>query len=323
MIRVRNVFKSFDKKTVLQNISLHIEKGEIFGIIGLSGAGKSTLVRLFNRLENIDSGEIVINGVNLKTANDKELISLRKKTSMIFQHFNLLSSRTVYGNVKLPLELEKMSEDEKNKRIMEVLKIVELDDKKDSYVNKLSGGQKQRVAIARALVTKPDIILSDESTSALDPITATNILELLKKINRTLGITIVIITHQMEVIKKMCDRIAVLKDGVIIEEGSTQDIFLKPKENFTRKLIGILGDETESDKNRYILHFLGTHANKAYISMASKEFGIDINVLGGNIHTLSKDEKVGYLIVKFDSSRTEEIIKWFNENRIEVEKLNG
>lgn len=321
MIRLKNVFKSYDNRQVLKNISLEIKKGEIFGIVGLSGAGKSTLIRLLNKLENSDSGIININGLDLRKINTKELFELRKKTSMIFQHFNLLSSRTVYGNVSLALELDNtLTKKDKNKKIEEVLKLVELYDKKDSYINKLSGGQKQRVAIARALVTNPEIILSDESTSALDPITANNILDLLKKINKELNITIVMITHQMEVIKKMCDKIAVLKDGEIIEEGEIKEVFLKPKKEFTRKLIGTLENELPNSKT-YILHFLGTHANKSYISKASKIFGIDINILGGSIHTLAKGEKVGYLIVQFDVENISNIIEWFRENMIEVEEL--
>ncbi|VWL85780.1 methionine ABC transporter ATP-binding protein [Oceanivirga miroungae] len=323
MIVLKNVFKSYDSKTVLKDINLEIREGEIFGVVGLSGAGKSTLVRLFNKLEDIDSGEIYVNNVDLKNASDDKIYELRKKTSMIFQHFNLLSSRTVYGNISLALELDKsITKEEKEKRINEVLELVELKDKKNSYINKLSGGQKQRVAIARALITRPSIILSDESTSALDPITANNILDLLKKINKELNITIVMITHQMEVIKKMCDRIAVLKDGEIIESGDVKEIFLKPKKEFTKKLIGILDDDLPREST-YILHFLGKDATKSYVSLASKEFNVDINIIGGKINTLSNGEKVGYLIVQFESDKSEDIVKWFNSNMIEVEVLNA
>lgn len=323
MIILKNVCKSYEGKSVLKDINLEIKEGEIFGIVGLSGAGKSTLARLFNKLEDIDTGEIYVNGLDLKNAKGESLYQLRKKTSMIFQSFNLLSSRTVYGNISLALELDKsISKEEKEKRINEVLELVELKDKKDSYINKLSGGQKQRVAIARALVTRPSIILSDESTSALDPITANNILDLLKKINKELNITIIMITHQMEVIKKMCDKIAVLKDGKIIESGELKEIFLKPKNEFTRKLIGILDEEIPKEST-YILHFLGKNANKSYVSLASKNFNVDINIIGGNISTLANGEKVGYLIVQFESENTSEIIKWFNSNMIEVEVINA
>lgn len=323
MIVLKNVCKSYDKREVLKDINLEIKEGEIFGIVGLSGAGKSTLARLFNKLEDIDSGSILVFGLDLKKASGESLYELRKKTSMIFQNFNLLSSRTVYGNIALPLELDKsITKDEKEKRINDVLELVELVDKKDSYINKLSGGQKQRVAIARALVTKPRILLSDESTSALDPITANNILDLIKKINRELNITIIMITHQMEVIKKMCDKIAVLKDGKIIESGDIREIFLKPKNEFTRKLIGIVDDEIPKDVT-YILHFLGKDATKSYVSLASKQFNVDINIIGGRINTLANGEKVGYLIVQFESDKSDKIIDWFKENMIDVEVLNA
>lgn len=319
MIEILNLKKSYENKEVLKDICLNIQKGEIFGIAGLSGAGKSTLIRMINRLDIPDSGQILVNGKDILKFNNNELNDYRKKTSMIFQHFNLLSSRTVLQNVALPLELSGKVDYEK---VEEVLNLVELYDKKDSYVNKLSGGQKQRVAIARALVTNPSIILSDESTSSLDPITSSNILELLKKINKELGITIIIITHQMEVIKKMCDKIAVLKNGEIIESGETKDVFLKPKHEFTKSLIGSLTEEANTQKT-WILHFLGTDANKSYITEASKLFGININILGGNIYTLSKGEKIGYLKVQFETEKTDEIVSWFKQNMIEVEVLHG
>ena len=322
MISIKKISKKFDNKEVLKDISLEINEGEIFGIIGLSGAGKSTLIRLINKLENIDEGEIIVDGKNIDKISNNELLELRKKVSMIFQSFNLLSSRTVYENVSLALEINNIfSKEEKNKKIEEVLKLVELYDKKDQYINKLSGGQKQRVAIARALVNNPKIILSDEATSALDPITANNILDLLKKINKEYNITIVVITHQMEVIKKICDKVLVLKDGNILEQGNVKDVFLKPKNSFTRNLIGTLQSDKSNSKS-WILHFLGTHANKSYISQASKIFGMDINILGGNIHTLSKGEKVGYLRVEFEAENTEAIIDWFRDNKIEVEEIN-
>lgn len=319
MIKLYNLKKSFDDKVVLKNINLNIEKGEIFGIVGLSGAGKSTLIRMLNLLEKPDSGEIIVDGKNILKFNDKNLRDYRKKTSMIFQSFNLLSSRTVLENVLLPLELDGKKD---IKKVEEVLKLVELYDKKDSYINKLSGGQKQRVAIARALVTEPTILLSDESTSALDPIISSSILDLLKKINKQLGITIVLITHQMEVIKKMCDRIAVIQNGEIIESGNTKDIFLRPTNEFTRHLISSLNEEEDSKKS-WILHFLGTDANKSYISEASKLFGVNINILGGNIYTLANGEKVGYLRVQFEANNNDDIVKWFKDNMIEVEEINA
>lgn len=235
MIELKDVTKQYDDLIVLKNISLKIEKGDIFGIVGLSGAGKSTLIRTINKLENIDKGEIIVDNKDVSKLNGKHLREFRKEVSMIFQNFNLLSSRTVYENINLPLELVGI---ENNNFIDEILKLVDLKDKKNKYISKLSGGQKQRVAIARALITKPKILLSDEATSALDPLTASNILDLLKKINKDFGITIVLITHQLEVIKKICNKVAVLKEGEIIEQGQTDVIFKSPHNEFTKKLIG-------------------------------------------------------------------------------------
>ena len=235
MIEFKNVSKKYGDVEVLKDISLKIEKGDIFGIVGLSGAGKSTLIRTINRLEDIDSGELTVDGKVVKDLSVKDLRKFRKEISMVFQNFNLLESRTVYENVKLPLELVGKVDKQKIERVLE---LVELYDKKDEYIKKLSGGQKQRVAIARALITNPKIILSDEATSALDPLTANNILELLQRINKKIGITIVVITHQMEVIKKICNKIAVIKEGHIIEKGQTDVIFTNPENEFTKKLIG-------------------------------------------------------------------------------------
>lgn len=235
MIEFENVSKKYGDVEVLKDISLKIEKGDIFGIVGLSGAGKSTLIRTINRLEDIDSGELTVDGKVVKDLSVKDLRKFRKEISMVFQNFNLLESRTVYENVKLPLELVGKVDKQKIERVLE---LVELYDKKDEYIKKLSGGQKQRVAIARALITNPKIILSDEATSALDPLTANNILELLQRINKKFGITIVVITHQMEVIKKICNKIAVIKEGHIIEKGQTDVIFTNPENEFTKKLIG-------------------------------------------------------------------------------------
>ncbi len=239
MIEFKKVFKKYADIEILKNINFKIEKGDIFGVIGLSGAGKSTLIRTINKLEKIDGGEIIIDDKEISKLSGKELMEFRKEIGMIFQNFNLLSSRTVYENVKLPLELiHKIDE----KRIFEILDLVELTDKKDSYISKLSGGQKQRVAIARALITKPKILLCDEATSALDPLIANNILDLLKKINESLGITIVVITHQLEVVKKICNKLVVLKEGEIVEKGETDAIFQNARHEFTKKLIGGIND---------------------------------------------------------------------------------
>ena len=260
MIEFKNVSKKYGDVEVLKDISLKIEKGDIFGIVGLSGAGKSTLIRTINRLEDIDSGESTVDGKVVKDLSVKDLRKFRKEISMVFQNFNLLESRTVYENVKLPLELVGKVDKQKIERVLE---LVELYDKKDEYIKKLSGGQKQRVAIARALITNPKIILSDEATSALDPLTANNILELLQRINKKFGITIVVITHQMEVIKKICNKIAVIKEGHIIETGHTDVIFTNPENELTKKLIGGIKNDRCNFRNN--IHVISLNGNILFI----------------------------------------------------------
>ncbi|MDU5301732.1 MAG: ATP-binding cassette domain-containing protein, partial [Dialister micraerophilus] len=230
MIELKNVYKTYDNKTnALNDINIKIKEGEIFGIIGQSGAGKSTLIRCINMLETPTSGEVIINGKDITKLSEKELRNERKKIGMIFQHFNLLSNRTVYKNIAFPLELSNTPKEEQEKRINSMLELVGLTNHKNKYPSQLSGGQKQRVGIARALITQPSILLSDEATSALDPETVKSILDLLKEINKKLGITIILITHQMEVIKKIANHVAVIENGKIIEEGSVINLFSNPK----------------------------------------------------------------------------------------------
>ena len=239
MIELKHIHKSYDGHiTALSDINLTIRDGEIFGIIGQSGAGKSTLVRCINMLEAPTSGEVLVNGKDMTKLSKAELREARKHIGMIFQHFNLLSSRTVYENVSFPLELSGMPRDERDKKIQAILELVGLTEYKDKYPSQLSGGQKQRVGIARAIVTDPPVLLSDEATSALDPETVKSILQLLKDINQKLGITIILITHQMEVIKQIADRVAVIEAGRIIEESSVVDLFTAPKTETSRKFIG-------------------------------------------------------------------------------------
>ena len=232
-LKFENITKSFGDKLAVNNVNLEINKGEIFGIIGLSGAGKSTLIRMINRLETPTEGNILFEGENILKWTDEKIRLYRKKTGMIFQSFNLLSSRTVFDNVGLSLELLGIPKKEREGKVEELLKLVDLYEHRDKYINNLSGGQKQRVAIARALALEPEILLSDESTSSLDPITSNSILELLKDINRKLGITIILITHQMEVIKKICDRVAVMKNGEIIELSTVRELFISPRTTCT------------------------------------------------------------------------------------------
>ncbi|MFN1215481.1 methionine ABC transporter ATP-binding protein [Chryseobacterium kwangjuense] len=234
MIEIKNISKTFHQKKqsfkALDQISLNIEKGDIVGIIGFSGAGKSTLIRTVNLLERPDEGQIIINGKDFTQFNAKQLAGERKKIGMIFQHFNLLSSRTVFDNVALPLELDHVNKDEIRKKVNELLKIVGLEDKADDYPKSLSGGQKQRVAIARALANDPYLLLCDEATSALDPATTQSILQLLRDINQRLGITILLITHEMEVIKAVCNHVAVIDKGKLSAKGTLSEI-ISDKEN--------------------------------------------------------------------------------------------
>ena len=233
MIELKNISKTYydngKKVEALKNINLSFNPGEIVGIIGYSGAGKSTLLRCINLLEPPTTGEVIINGVTLNTLNDKELREIRKKIGMIFQHFNLMKSRTISKNISYPLKGSNLSKKEIDLRVEELLELVNLKEKKENYPSQLSGGQKQRVGIARALANKPDIILCDEATSALDPETTISILKLLKKVNQELGVTIILITHQMEVIKEICDRVIVMEDGEIKEQGDIVEVFSRPK----------------------------------------------------------------------------------------------
>ncbi|MGB3106363.1 methionine ABC transporter ATP-binding protein [Sphingobacterium siyangense] len=241
MIQLNNISKSFEVKAVridaLKDISLSIEKGEIFGVIGASGAGKSTLIRCVNLLERPDSGQVIIENDDLMSLSSTGLMLKRRKIGMIFQHFNLLSSRTVYGNISFPLELEGKSKEFISQKVLELLRLVGLEDKADAYPANLSGGQKQRVAIARALANDPYILLCDEATSALDPATTKSILKLLKKINKQLDLTILLITHEMDVIKSICDQVAVLDHGELIETGPVESIFANPQETTTKNFI--------------------------------------------------------------------------------------
>lgn len=247
MIEFQNVSKHYNlrKNTVhaLDHVSLSIREGEIFGVVGFSGAGKSTLLRMINGLEKPDSGQLIVAGKELLKLSRRELRTLRKSIGMVFQQFNLLNSKTVYENVAMPLILNKADKADIDERVKEVLEFVELSDKVYAYPDQLSGGQKQRVGIARALAMNPEILLCDEATSALDPRTTDAILDLLKKIREDLGITIVLITHEMHVIGKICDKVAVMEDGAIVETGSVKEVFANPREKITRGFVNMIVKE--------------------------------------------------------------------------------
>lgn len=247
-IQLRNIFKTYSLTNgavkALNGVSLSVPRNEIFGVIGLSGAGKSTLVRCMNLLERPDSGEVIIDGRNLLDMSKEELRLRRQKIGMIFQNFNLLEQQTVLANVCFPLEIRGVPSKERKKRAMELLVRVGLEEKAGVYPSQLSGGQKQRVAIARVLANEPDILLCDEATSALDPETTKNILDLIKEIHDTMGITVVVITHEMRVIREICTSVAVLESGVVREYGSVDDVFRRPQSKAAKRLL-LIGESEE------------------------------------------------------------------------------
>ena len=288
MIRLEHITKTFhtggNHLHAVQDVSLTIEKGEIFGIIGFSGAGKSTLVRCINLLERPTEGAVYLENTNLMDASRKELLKHRQSMGMIFQHFHLLSQRNVLDNIIFPLEIIGMKKGEARKRAKELLEIVDLADKAKSYPAQLSGGQKQRVAIARALATDPKVLLCDEATSALDPETTRNILSLIKEINQKLGVTVVIITHEMRVIEQICDRVAVMNKGRVEEVGSVKEVFLHPKSHTAKRLL--LPEENELlqelKTGTMRIAFDGQSSFEPVISRLTLESGALINILGAN-----------------------------------------
>ena len=297
MIRIEHLVKSFGDKTniieAVNDVSLEVKKGEIYGIIGYSGAGKSTLVRLINQLEKQDQGKIYIDNEDISLLDKKQLRIRRQKIGMIFQHFNLLWSRTVEGNIELALEIAKNKQGRKE-RVKELIELVGLQGKEKAYPAELSGGQKQRVGIARALANQPDILLSDEATSALDPETTETILALLEEINKNLGITIVMITHQMEVVKRICHSIAVMSEGLIVESGSVKEIFSHPKNEVTKRFVQTLdGMDIEKIKEELIslyphgkllrLYFSSDISHKPIISQVMRETSLAISIVNSRI----------------------------------------
>lgn len=244
MITITNLTKRFDSVVALEDVSLHVDKGDVFGIIGMSGAGKSTLLRCLSMLETPTAGTILLNSTDTSTLKGKALIDARRSMGVVFQGYNLLMQKTVRDNIAFPLALEKMPRETQEKRVDELLQLVGLEEKKYAYPSQLSGGQKQRVAIARALATKPDVLLCDEPTSALDSFTTKAVLGLLKDINRTLGVTILIITHEMSVVKAICNRVAVIDASRFVESGETKTVFANPQTDITKLL---LGDEVTDD----------------------------------------------------------------------------
>ncbi len=316
IISLQGVTKEFDTKggkvVALRDIDLNIEKGDSYGIIGLSGAGKSTLVRTINLLEEPTEGKVLFDGQLLTGLSARELNLQRRRISMIFQQFNLLMQRDAIGNICFPLEIAGVPKAEAVEKARELLKVVDLEERAHSYPSQLSGGQKQRVAIARALASDPEVILCDEATSALDPKTTRSILSLLRKINEERGITLVVITHEMEVIKQLCNKVAVIENGEIVERGDVQEIFRKPKTKAARKLFFPDGQAREkpltrtSTKSRVRLVFDEANAGEPIIANMIMELGAPVNFLYANLDVLGGSQKGQMVICLAEDRETAE-----------------
>jgi D-methionine transport system ATP-binding protein len=327
MIKLEHVSVVFKQKqhkevTAVKDVSLHIKKGEIFGIVGMSGAGKSSLIRTLNGLQKPTSGEVYVDGENITNISGKQLRDIRKKIGMIFQHFNLISRKTVGQNIEFALKIQNYPKENRKARVKELLEIVGLSEKEHSYPANLSGGQKQRVGIARALATNPKVLLCDEATSALDVQTTDEILELLKKINKELSITIVFITHQLEIAKVLFDRIAVMSDGIVVEENDTYKIFSSPTNEVTRSLIKDnikLPDQIVKNSRGEILKVIykGEKSVEPVISLTNKKFDVILNVLHGKIEYIQQ-QPIGILVVALEGSADEcEKAKQFISENVE------
>lgn len=342
MIVLEDVNKEFGKKNekkvhALQNINLTINKGEIFGVVGFSGAGKSTLLRSVNLLERPTSGKVFINNIDMMAMPPKDLRKQRKKIGMIFQQYNLLHAKNIFQNVAMPLVLEKRPKAEIEKRVSELLTFVGLADRAKHYPEQLSGGQKQRVGIARALATNPDILLCDEATSALDPNTTVAVLDLLRKVRDEFGVTILMITHEMNVIKDICDRVAVMENGKIVEQGSVIDVFTEPQteitESFVRTVLNsdipksikslIEEQSITGDPGFYRVIFKGFSTGSPLLSETAKKFEVDINVVHGMITEL-QDTPFGNLVVNFsgEQSEVERAIQYMKSHDVVIRQVD-
>lgn len=320
IVEFRNVTKTYRTKdqtvTALSDINLEIKRGEIFGMIGLSGAGKSTFLRSINRLEIPQSGSIRVGDTEMTTLKGKALRAARRKIGMIFQHFNLLTSRTVFGNIAFPLEVAGVAPDDIKQRVLELADLVGLSDKLSNYPAQLSGGQKQRVGIARALANHPEILLSDEATSALDPQTTQSILKLLRDLNRRLGLTIILITHEMQVIKAICDSVAILENGRIIESGPVVQIFADPQTEIARDFIrtatndqipenlqALIQSQNGAETGKLLrIFFRGNSAKEPVITALIRQFNLVVNILYANLDFV-QDTPFGSLIVNLDGTK--------------------
>ncbi|MEK4669237.1 methionine ABC transporter ATP-binding protein [Niallia sp. FSL R7-0271] len=337
MIELKNVYKTFIQKDnevqALKNINLKVETGDIFGVIGFSGAGKSTLIRLVNLLEQPTKGEVIVGGQSLLDLNSKQLRTAKKQIGMVFQHFNLLESKSVFDNIAIPLILQKRKKGEIRKRVMELLEFVGLADKEKAYPNELSGGQKQRVGIARALATNPSVLLCDEATSALDPQTTRSILRLLKRINEEYNITVMIITHEMAVIQEICNKVAVMEQGEIIEQGTVLDVFSNPAHHTTKSFVSTIvqHDLPASMKGKYKnepgsrlvkLEFLGSEMAQPFLFELVTRFGVSPRILFAN--TVEIQEHLISTMTVTLSGEDEQIItalSYLKEQGIQVKEV--
>lgn len=341
LIILENVSKSFQSygRTVeaIKNINLCMEEGKIHGIIGFSGAGKSTLVRCINLLERPTYGKVILGDTEITSLSEKRLREERKKIGMIFQHFNLFESRTVYENVEYPLKYSGMKKDMVRDKVNYLLELVDLQNKSEVYPSQLSGGQKQRVAIARALANDPKILLSDESTSALDPQTTKSILKLLKQLNEKLGITIVVITHEMQVVKEICDNVVVMENGEIVEQGDVFSVFANPAKQITKdfvnstsnlsKIYELIEEKvtiTELKEGECILKFtyLERNASEALVSHISRNFNLDVNIIFGNIELIGEHPIGGLVsVVKGKANDITDAIEYLRDKNVGVEVM--
>lgn len=333
MIALQEVTKTYSSRgqnvDAVRDITLEVEKGEIFGIIGHSGAGKSTLIRCMNLLERPTSGSVKIDGTDLTRLSEKDLQKQRRKIGMIFQHFNLLSSATVRKNIAFPLELAGLKKAAVNARVDELLALVGLEEHGRKYPSQLSGGQKQRVGIARALAADPEVLLCDEATSALDPQTTNSILSLLMDINEKLGLTIVLITHEMQVIRSICDRVAVMDAGQIVEHGAVLDVFLKPVHPVTRQFVNELADPNETppvsrqpDGKLVRLHFVGEQTFEPVLFDTLKDSPVRCAILEGTVSKM-KHTPFGQLIVELSGKESDirDVIESLKRNGLDAEVL--
>lgn len=327
MIKFLDVSKYYKDTLALKGINLEVSKGEIFGIIGSSGAGKSTLVRCINGIEPFNSGSLVVDGQDLSTLTKTELNKLRNEIGFVFQNFNLMTSLTVFENIALPLKINKKSQDEINLRVLELLEIVGLSDKKDVYIKDLSGGQKQRVGIARSLALNPKVLLCDEATSALDPNTTEQILDLILDINKKFKITVVIITHEMEVVRRTCDRVAVMSHGEVVETGRVIDIFANATHVQTKELIknvfsSLSKDLVKLNGGNYLIEFKYiTDAEKNHaISNLARDIKVDFSIIGGQIVD-TRQGKFGQLVVEFIDKKSE-VLEWIDKKDIKYEVIS-